>query len=172
MSTIAQQFGMTEALEILGVKAINEGTSTGNNHFSNGEIIESYSPVDGQLIGKVKTTTAEDYEKVMKRYEKYREDPEIFKYKKSLKMKSNLKLNYKITIEEYNNKLKKQKNRCAICNKHRNKFKRNLAVDHCHTTGKIRDLLCSICNTRLGYYEKSDIDKLKKYINKHRKDVN
>lgn len=65
MATIAQQFGMTEALEILGVKAINEGTSTGNNHFSNGDIIESYSPVDGQLIGKVKTTTTEDYEKVM-----------------------------------------------------------------------------------------------------------
>jgi aldehyde dehydrogenase (NAD+) len=65
MSTIAQQFGMTEALQILGVKAINEGTSTGNNHFSNGEILESYSPVDGQLIGKVKTTTAADYEKVM-----------------------------------------------------------------------------------------------------------
>lgn len=65
MATIAQQFGMTEALEILGVKAVNEGTSTGNNHFSSGDLIESYSPVDGQLIGKVKTTTAEDYEKVM-----------------------------------------------------------------------------------------------------------
>ena len=65
MSTIAQQFGMVEALEKLGVKAINEGTSTGNEWFSNGEIIESYSPVDGQLIGKVKTTTAADYERVM-----------------------------------------------------------------------------------------------------------
>ncbi len=65
MSTIAQQFGMVEALEKLGVKAINEGTSTGNIWFSNGEIIESYSPVDGQLIGKVKTTTAADYERVM-----------------------------------------------------------------------------------------------------------
>ena len=65
MATIAHQFGMVEALEILGVKAINEGTSTGNNHFSNGSIIESYSPVDGQLIAKVKTTTPEDYEKVM-----------------------------------------------------------------------------------------------------------
>ena len=65
MATIAQQFGMVEALEILGVKAVNEGTSTGNNHFSNGSIIESYSPVDGQLIAKVKTTTPEDYEKVM-----------------------------------------------------------------------------------------------------------
>jgi aldehyde dehydrogenase (NAD+) len=65
MATIAQQFGMVEALEILGVKAVNEGTSTGNNHFSNGSIIESYSPVDGQLIAKVKTTTPEDYEKVI-----------------------------------------------------------------------------------------------------------
>jgi aldehyde dehydrogenase (NAD+) len=65
MSTIAQQFGMTEALEILGVKAINEGTSTGNNWFSNGEVFESYSPVDGQLIGKVKASTATDYEKTM-----------------------------------------------------------------------------------------------------------
>lgn len=65
MSTIAKQFGMTEALEILGIKAINEGTSTGNIWFSQGEIIESYSPVDGALIAKVKTTTAADYEKVM-----------------------------------------------------------------------------------------------------------
>jgi aldehyde dehydrogenase (NAD+) len=64
-STIAQQFGMTEALEALGVKAINEGTSTGNNWFSNGETFESHSPVDGQLIGKVKASTAADYEKVM-----------------------------------------------------------------------------------------------------------
>ena len=65
MSTIAKQFGMTEALAQLGVKAINEGTSTGSEWFSNGELLESYSPVDGQLIGKVKATTAADYERVM-----------------------------------------------------------------------------------------------------------
>jgi hypothetical protein len=33
----------------MGIKEINEGTSTGLNHFSNGAILESYSP-DGQLI--------------------------------------------------------------------------------------------------------------------------
>lgn len=65
MSTIASQFGMPEALKALGIKEINDGTSTGSNSFSSGEIIESYSPVDGQIIGKVKTTTAADYEKVM-----------------------------------------------------------------------------------------------------------
>jgi len=67
MSTIANQFGITEALEILGVKSINEGTSTGNNWFSNGELLESYSPVDGKLIGKVKTTTQADYDVVMQK---------------------------------------------------------------------------------------------------------
>jgi len=65
MATIAEQFGMTEALKQLGVKEINEGTSTGNSWFSNGELLESFSPVDGQLIGKVKTSTPEDYEKAM-----------------------------------------------------------------------------------------------------------
>ncbi|WP_334056330.1 L-piperidine-6-carboxylate dehydrogenase [Polaribacter sp. P097] len=58
-------FGITEVLQQLGLKDINEGTSTGSNNFSNGEIIESFSPVDGKLIGKVKTTTKEDYEKVI-----------------------------------------------------------------------------------------------------------
>ncbi|WP_298262887.1 aldehyde dehydrogenase family protein [uncultured Lutibacter sp.] len=53
------------ALEKLGVKEVNQGTSTGNNFFGNGQIIESYSPVDGKLIGKVITTTKEDYENVM-----------------------------------------------------------------------------------------------------------
>ena len=65
MEAIATDFGIKEALSQLGVKAINEGTSTGSNNFSNGDIIESYSPVDGKLIGKVKTTTRADYDKVM-----------------------------------------------------------------------------------------------------------
>ena len=65
MSTVATDFGMDQALKALGLKDINDGTSTGNNWFSNGDIIESHSPVDGQLIGKVTTTTREDYDKVM-----------------------------------------------------------------------------------------------------------
>lgn len=65
MKAIAADFGIQEALEQLGVKALNEGTSTGSNHFSNGEVMESYSPVDGQLIAKVKASTKDDYEKVM-----------------------------------------------------------------------------------------------------------
>ena len=62
---IATAFGIEEALKELGLNEINNGTSTGKEWFSNGEVIESYSPVDGALIGKVKATTREDYEKVI-----------------------------------------------------------------------------------------------------------
>ncbi|TAI47746.1 aldehyde dehydrogenase family protein [Flagellimonas allohymeniacidonis] len=66
MSNVAAAtFGLDEALEQLGLGEINEGTSTGSNNFGSGEVIESYSPVDGDLIGKVTTTSKEDYEKVM-----------------------------------------------------------------------------------------------------------
>lgn len=65
MSNIANSFGMDEALKQLGIKDINHGTSTGSDCFGNGEEIASYSPVDGKLIGKVTTTTQEDYDVVM-----------------------------------------------------------------------------------------------------------
>ncbi|CAM2970605.1 aldehyde dehydrogenase (NAD+) [Flavobacterium succinicans] len=65
MTTIATQFGMNEALAQLGIKAVNEGTSTGTQHFASGSLLESYSPVDGQLIASVTTSSAADYEKVM-----------------------------------------------------------------------------------------------------------
>jgi len=66
MATAIDQFGIQEALQQLGLKEINEGTSTGSNWFSNGKIIESYSPATGELIGKVKSSTKEDYETAMK----------------------------------------------------------------------------------------------------------
>lgn len=65
MEAVATDFGIKEALEQLGVKAVNDGSSTGSEWFSNGELIESYSPVDGNLIGSVKGSTREDYDRVM-----------------------------------------------------------------------------------------------------------
>ncbi len=67
MLKIATEFGIDRALESLGIKEVNKGTSTGSDNFSSGAIIESRSPVDGALIAKVKTTSKEDYEKVMAR---------------------------------------------------------------------------------------------------------
>ncbi len=65
MKSIVLEKTIGKALEKLGVKDLNLGSSTGSNFFGNGEILESFSPVDGNLIGKVTTTTEEDFEKVM-----------------------------------------------------------------------------------------------------------
>ena len=58
-------FGIQGALKELVLKEINNGSSTGSDCFSSGELLESYSPVDGRLVGKVRCSTKKDYEKVM-----------------------------------------------------------------------------------------------------------
>ncbi len=58
-------FNIQTILSELGVQNVNPGTSTGQQHFGKGEVIESFSPVDGKLIGKVTTTTKEEYEQVV-----------------------------------------------------------------------------------------------------------
>jgi aldehyde dehydrogenase (NAD+) len=50
----------------LGLGPLNPGTCTGTQFWSAGsETIESYSPVDGKLIGRVSVTTPQEYEQVM-----------------------------------------------------------------------------------------------------------
>ncbi len=59
-------FGIKEVLDTLGIEAVNKGTSTGSNWLdSTGLLLESYSPVDGELIGKVYSTTPERYDEVI-----------------------------------------------------------------------------------------------------------
>lgn len=57
-------------LQKLNIQPINLGTSTGTNFFGKGKEIDSYSPVNGKLIGKVTSTTIEDYENVVKTAQK------------------------------------------------------------------------------------------------------
>lgn len=64
-----------------------------------------------------------------------------------------LKHRYHLTLDEFDRILTKQKECCAICGKHQSKFKKRLAVDHNHETGKIRGLLCSRCNMGLGFFQ-------------------
>jgi aldehyde dehydrogenase (NAD+) len=56
---------MEKVLKALGIKDLNIGCATGKNYFANGDVIESYSPVDGKLIAKVQAANASDYEKVV-----------------------------------------------------------------------------------------------------------
>ena len=92
-------------------------------------------------------------------------------YDVRLAKNNQLKNTYKISIEEYEQKLKEQNYSCAICNRHRDEFKRNLSVDHDHKTEKVRSLLCIICNSNVAIVE-DKLEMIQKYLNKHRKDVN
>ncbi|MES2689584.1 MAG: aldehyde dehydrogenase family protein [Bacteroidota bacterium] len=58
---------MKEVFKALNLHDINDGTATGQAFFSNGnaEIKDIYSPVDGALIGKVRYTTQDEYERVI-----------------------------------------------------------------------------------------------------------
>jgi len=88
-----------------------------------------------------------------------------------IQRKSYLKRAYNVTLEEYEKKLKEQNHCCAICNRHQSKFKRKLAIDHDHKTGKIRDLLCAGCNVDVSVVE-DRLEVLLKYLKKHKEKLN
>lgn len=79
----------------------------------------------------------------LKSHKKQREIPEYFQERKLLKK-------YGLTLIDYNNLLKVQEYRCAICQIHQDELKRKLDVDHNHKTGENRGLLCTNCNRALG----------------------
>lgn len=74
-----------------------------------------------------------------------------------------LKHNYGITIEDFNLMFQNQGSVCKIC-KNSNTSGKNWHVDHNHSTGKIRGVLCSSCNQALGLTKES-INILKSMIN-------
>ena len=83
---------------------------------------------------------------------------------------------YGITEEQYTEMYNSQNGKCAICGKEEtathntsNKVLK-LAVDHCHTTGKVRELLCQKCNRGIGKFDEDPdlFDKAKQYVLKHR----
>lgn len=67
---------------------------------------------------------------------------------------SDLRKNYGVTLEWYKAKHAEQNGRCAICGNEETAVIRgrsiSLAVDHCHETGKVRGLLCRLCNNAIG----------------------
>lgn len=65
---------------------------------------------------------------------------------------------YGLNEKSFNELLTRQNNVCAVClkaetKKHQNGKVTNLSIDHCHTTGKVRGLLCSKCNFAIGHLD-------------------
>lgn len=88
-----------------------------------------------------------------------------------------LKKHYGLTREQFVAMHEAQSGLCAICKRPEDRRDgrgnlRNLAVDHCHRTGAVRDLLCSSCNSAIGHF-RDDISLIKTaiaYLEKHSTD--
>ena len=109
-------------------------------------------------------------EKVMANRKRIRENKRRWREKNPEKeadstLKSRLKRLYSMTVEDYELLLIKQGNVCAICEASC-KTNNRLCVDHCHTSGEIRGLLCHRCNCALGLLDdnKGRINNMIKYL--------
>lgn len=82
--------------------------------------------------------------------------------------RSQLKRLYGITLETYDEMLAEQSGACAICGG-TCATGRALAVDHNHTTGAVRALLCGACNKALGLLRDSPslLRAAADYLDKH-----
>lgn len=72
------------------------------------------------------------------------------KYDPEYKRKYDLKIQYDISLEQYDEMLKAQGGCCAVCGNNTPDGKGRFVVDHCHETGRVRGLLCTKCNVMLG----------------------
>ena len=83
--------------------------------------------------------------------------------------KQHFKVSYSLTIEQRNAILTSQGNVCACCGSPEPNHKQGWVVDHCHTTGKVRGVLCQPCNLSLGKVRESipHLKALISYLEKH-----
>lgn len=84
--------------------------------------------------------------------------------------KRNLEKNFgKGALDFYASLFEKQKGVCAVCKRAENGRYKHLSIDHNHTTGKIRGLLCNNCNRALGLLKDSVevLEAAKHYLETH-----
>lgn len=82
---------------------------------------------------------------------------------------------HKMELQDYFDMVTAQDNKCAICGNEEtricgvSKDVNRLCIDHCHTTKKVRSLLCHSCNTGIGKFKESEelLMKAIEYLRKH-----
>ena len=82
-----------------------------------------------------------------------REDRDIAGHKARRK-NQHLRRQYSITLKQFNEKLEDQDNKCGVCREvfDTSSKAKTPHVDHNHTTGLVRALLCHNCNVALGLF--------------------
>jgi hypothetical protein len=89
---------------------------------------------------------------------RYREDDD-FRLRRLIYWRARNGRSYSLTTDEYKEMVIRQGGRCAICGS----SDTALCIDHCHSEGSVRGLLCNSCNLGLGFF-KDDPSRLGKAI--------
>lgn len=109
---------------------------------------------DGEHSKELERKRRYNSKNVITRKTHYKENPDVY-------FDRRLRTMYGVDIEWYNKQMEIQNNVCYICKKPPTLRKgvQRLSVDHNHTTGKVRGLLCNLCNPQLPIVE--DKERLK-----------
>lgn len=80
-----------------------------------------------------------------------------------------LQKTYGLTLSRYNEVLKKQDGKCAICGVDQSKTNRRFGVDHDQVSGRIRGIICGRCNRGMGYLQDNAeiCESAARYIREH-----
>lgn len=97
----------------------------------------------------------ENKELIAEKYQKLKEQGVIFERQRRQKL---MKI-YKLSLNDYEQLLINQDSACAICGSKdpQNAGAKHLYIDHCHQTNEVRGILCSKCNSGLGFFKDSTL---------------
>lgn len=95
-------------------------------------------------------------------WKKKKDTPE-YKFKRKVAL---LKKNYNLTYNQFLNLLTFQNNKCFICEQHLTENDKFTHIDHNHSTGEIRGILCSQCNWFMSKIDtvKNCLENLNNYV--------
>lgn len=84
---------------------------------------------------------------------RYKANPDLYAKRQSTttpeqRRANNLRRKFGLSVQDWDNLYASQQSLCAICSR-----ETPLVVDHCHSTGTVRGLLCNNCNAGLGFFE-------------------
>ena len=98
--------------------------------------------------------------RVMNRYNK---DPDLVNDKRAAKL-------YGITLEQVQEMREQSGGVCGICNREGKHHHKRLVIDHDHKTGKVRGLICSSCNSMIGWCgeDTQTLQNLIEYLNRNK----
>ena len=94
---------------------------------------------------------------------RYKKDPDLVNDARAAKL-------YGLSLEEVVQMRKDSNGICAICNREGLHHHKRLVIDHDHETGKVRGLICSRCNSAIGFLgdDICNVENLLSYLKKHK----